>query len=148
MRRMLAYKPDSRVLMFSMYEDLIYADRALKAGACGYVTKASAPNVLVEAVHAIALGKKYVSPDIAQRLAQERVAADSEAAGGLSAREFEVLRMLVQGLSIRDIAAAMGLNPKTVANHQWAIRQKLGANTAVQLAQIGSALLADRDKQS
>jgi DNA-binding NarL/FixJ family response regulator len=146
MRRMLARKPETRVLMFSMYEDVIYADRALQAGAYGYVTKASAPNVLVEAVHTVASGKKYISADIAQELALRHVATDTEAAHSLSAREFEVLRLLVQGLPVRDIAESMGLNPKTVANHQSSIKQKLGADTAVQLARIGASILLDPKK--
>jgi DNA-binding NarL/FixJ family response regulator len=141
MRRMLAHNAATRVLMFSMYEDVIYAERALQAGACGYVTKASAPNVLVEAVHAIARGKRYISADIAHALTQRQVARDGDASNGLSAREFEVLRMLVQGLTVRDIAEAMGLNAKTVANHQSTIKQKLGVETAVQLARVGSELL-------
>jgi DNA-binding NarL/FixJ family response regulator len=141
MRRMLAHNPDTRILMFSMYEDVIYAERALQAGACGYVTKASAPNVLVEAVHAIAHGKRYMSADVAHSLTRRQVAGAGAASNGLSAREFEVLRMLVQGLSVRNIAAAMGLNAKTVANHQSAIKQKLGVETAVQLARVGSELL-------
>ena len=69
MRRMLAYKPEARVLIFSMHEDAIFARRALQAGAFGYVTKASAPNVLVEAIHSVAAGKKYLSPEVAQKLA-------------------------------------------------------------------------------
>jgi len=147
MRRMLAHNADTRVLMFSMYEDVIYAERALQAGACGYVTKASAPTVLVEAVHSIARGKKYLSADIAHAITRRQIASDAAATNGLSAREFEVLRMLVQGLSVRDIAEAMGLNAKTVANHQSAIKHKLGAETAVQLARIGSELLAS-DKRA
>src|SRR5580693_6287482 len=69
MRRMLIYKPDARILMFSMHEDTIFATRALQGGGCGYVTKASAPHVLVEAVFAVAAGRKYISPEIAQKLA-------------------------------------------------------------------------------
>lgn len=133
MRRMLIYKADARVLIFSMHEDAIFAKRALQAGAFGYVTKASAPNVLVEAIHAVACGKKYLSPEIAQKLALRDFAIDQSVADGLSAREFEVLRLLAQGQSIREIAQSMGLNPKTVANHQSAIKQKLGADTAIQL---------------
>lgn len=140
MTRMLARQPATRVLIFSMYEEPIFANRALRAGACGYVTKASAPNVLVEAVHAIRQGKRYISADIAQKLAFRNVVADADANGGLSAREFEVLRLLVQGMSVRDIALSMGLNPKTVANHQSAIKQKLGADTAVQLLRIAESL--------
>jgi two-component system invasion response regulator UvrY len=139
MRRMLAYRPEARVLIFSMHEDAIFARRALQTGAFGYVTKASAPNVLVEAIHSVAAGKKYLSPEIAQRLALHDFASDQTES--LSAREFEVLRLLAQGRSIKDIAESMGLNPKTVANHQSAIKQKLGADTAIQLlkraAQLG-----------
>jgi len=145
MRRMLDQQPETRVLIFSMYEDSIFAHRALQAGACGYVTKASAPNVLVEAVHVVARGKKYISADVAQALALRNVTADAAAADGLSAREFEILRMLVQGHSVRDIAQTLGLTPKTVANHQSAIKQKLGAETAVQLLRIASGLGIDAD---
>jgi two-component system, NarL family, invasion response regulator UvrY len=146
MSRMLAREPETRVLMFSMYEDAIFANRSLRAGACGYVTKASAPNVLVEAVHAVSRGKRYISADIAQKLALRNVVADAAANDGLSAREFEVLRLLVQGQSVREIAQSLGLNPKTVANHQSAIKQKLGADTAVQLLRIAESLGLDLGK--
>jgi two-component system, NarL family, invasion response regulator UvrY len=140
MRRMLAQNPSTRVLMFSMYEDAIFANRALQAGAYGYVTKASAPNVLVDAVLTVARGKPYLSADIAQALAQRNALADSPSADALSAREFEVLRLVVQGLPIKEIAKTLGLTPKTVSNHQSAIKQKLGAESAVQLVRIASGL--------
>jgi len=121
MRRMLAETPDTRVLIFSMHEDAIFAKRALQAGAYGYVTKASAPSILIEALHSVAGGTKYLSADVAQTLALSATALDRAASDGLSAREFEVLRLLAQGESIKDIAQSMGLNPKTVFNHQSAI---------------------------
>jgi len=133
MRRMLARKPQTRVLIFSMHEETIFAKRALQAGAFGYVTKASAPNALVDAVHTVAAGQKYLSAAMAHNLALHQSTADEAASGSLSAREVEVLRLLVQGLPIKEIAASLGLNPKTVANHQSAIKQKLGADTAIQL---------------
>jgi DNA-binding NarL/FixJ family response regulator len=133
MRRMLLYRPSARVLIFSMHEDAIFARRALEGGAFGYVAKASAPNVLVEAINSVASGKKYLSPEMAQKLVLRDLVIDQTAAGGLSGREFEVLRLLAQGWSIGKIAQAMGLNPKTVANHQSAIKNKLGADTAIQL---------------
>jgi two-component system, NarL family, invasion response regulator UvrY len=141
MRRMLNRTPDTRVLMFSMYEDVIYADRALQAGACGYVTKSSAPDVLVEAVHSVARGKRYISADIAHALTMRQLANDPKAGNSLSTREFEILRLLVRGVPVREIAEAMGLTPKTVANHQSAIKQKLGVENAVQLARVGNELL-------
>jgi DNA-binding NarL/FixJ family response regulator len=140
MRRMLDQEPDTRVLIFSMHEEAIFAKRALQAGAFGYVTKASAPGVLVEAVHTIADGRKYLSATVAQALALRADALDAAGSNGLSAREFEVLRQLVQGRSINDIARSMGINPKTVSNHQSVIRQKLGADSAVQLLSIAKKL--------
>jgi two-component system, NarL family, invasion response regulator UvrY len=140
MRRMLLYKPEARVLMFSMHEDVIFVRRALQAGAFGYVTKASAPNVLVHAIHSIAAGRKYISPEIALALALSDFGGERDAADGLSAREFEVLRLLAQGQSIKDIAESLGLNPKTVANHQSTIKQKLGADSAIQLLKKASQL--------
>ena len=143
MRRMLAYDPQTRVLMFSMYEDAIYAQRALQAGAFGYVTKASAPDVLVEAVHRVAAGKHYLSADVAQALALRNRVTDPVSRDALSSREFEVLRLIVQGVSLRDIAQRLGVNPKTVANHQSLIRQKLGADSAMQLLRIAARLGLD-----
>jgi two-component system, NarL family, invasion response regulator UvrY len=138
MRRMLIHEPGTRVLMFSMHEETIFAKRALQAGAFGYVTKASAPNVLIEAVHSIALGQKYLSAEIACKLALHDFASDLS--DGLSARETEILRRLARGLSIKEIAESMGLNPKTIANHQTAIKQKLGVETAIQLLRKASEL--------
>jgi DNA-binding NarL/FixJ family response regulator len=103
-----------------------------------YVTKASAPHVLVEAIHAVAAGRKYLSADVAQRLALRNYAADQSE--GLSAREIEVLGLLAQGQSIKEIAQSMGLSPKTIANHQSAIKQKLDADTALQLLRKASDL--------
>jgi two-component system, NarL family, invasion response regulator UvrY len=131
MRRMLAHDPGARVLIFSMHEEAIFATHALQAGAAGYLTKASAPDALVQAVHSIASGKKYVSADIARKLALREL--EAREAGELTEREFEVLQLLAQGRSIKDIAESMGLNPKTVANHQSAIKSKLGAETAIDL---------------
>jgi two-component system, NarL family, invasion response regulator UvrY len=138
MRRMLVYDPEARVLIFSMHEDTIFARRALQAGSVGYVTKASAPNVLVEAIHTVAAGKKYLSPEIAQKLALRDFSGDQ--ADSLSAREFEVLRMLAQGHSVKEIAQSMGLSPKTVSNHQTALKQKLGADSAIQILKKATQL--------
>ncbi len=140
MRRMLEHEPGTRILIFSMHEDVIFAQHALQAGAFGYVTKASAPAVLVEAVHTVASGTRYLSRDVAQTLALRAAPADETARQGLSPRELDVLRLLVQGQSIKDIAQAMGINPKTVSNHQSVIRQKLGADTPIQLLRMAKKL--------
>jgi two-component system invasion response regulator UvrY len=138
MRRILITKPNARVLIFSLHEDAVFARRALQAGAFGYVTKASAPKVLVEAIHVVAGGRRYLSPEVAQKLALSDYAAGE--ADGLSAGEFEVLRLLARGHSVKEIAESLGVSPKTVANRQSAIKQKLGVDTAIQLLRKASQL--------
>lgn len=140
LRRIRTRDAEARVLMFSMYDEPVFAARALQAGARGYVTKAAAPQVLVEAVLAVAAGKAYIVPSIAQELALRSLAPEASGGEALSPREFEVLRMLVDGRSVGEIARSLGLTPKTVANHQSALRQKLGAVTAVQLLQAAARL--------
>lgn len=139
-RRILAHQPQARVLVFSMYEDAIFVRRALEAGATGYLTKASAPRVLVEAVNAVASGRRFLSSDVAQALALQPTSTKRIAHDVLSAREFEVLKLLVQGCTLNDIAKQLGLNPKTVSNHQSSIKQKLGAETPTQLLRAAMRL--------
>lgn len=140
LRRILAHDSKARVLMFSMYEDTIFVKRALEAGAAGYLTKAAAPRVLVEAVATVASGRRFLSPDVAQMLALQPTSAESATPDVLSAREFEVLKLLADGCTVNEIAQQLGLNPKTVSNHQSAIRQKLGAETATQVLRAAMRL--------
>ena len=145
-RRILARQPLARILMFSMHEDVVFPSRALQTGARGYVTKSSAPEVLVEAVRLVAAGKLYISHDMAQELAVQMLPGNESPLQALSAREFEVFRLLVGGHSIGEIAKILSLSYKTVANHQSSIRQKLDvSNTAqvVRLAMSHGLLSAD-----
>ncbi len=140
LRRIRARDPQAQVLMFSMYEDPVFAARCLQTGARGYVTKAAAPDVLVEAVLTVARGEPYLVGSVAQQLALRNVAVEQGAAENLSPREFEVLRMLVAGRPLSDIGKSLGLSAKTVANHQSILRQKLGAGSALQLLQAAARL--------
>jgi DNA-binding NarL/FixJ family response regulator len=89
-------------------------------------------------VHAVTAGNRYLSTDIAQRLALREFAGKKTE--GLSTRELEVLRWLAQGQSVKEIAESIGLSPKTVANHQSSIKQKLEADTAIELLRRVSEL--------
>jgi DNA-binding NarL/FixJ family response regulator len=135
LRRILIRRPDACVLMFSMYQDGIYATRAFGAGARGYLSKASAPDLLVEAVRLVAGGQRFVSPDIEAAMSKQSSQAN-QLAETLSPRELEVLRMLTQGFGVEEIGQRLGLSPKTAANHQSSIKQKLGAESALQLMLI------------
>ena len=139
-RRMLKDQPHLRILMFSMYDDAIYARRALEAGALGYLSKASAPEVLVRAIHAVSRGERYVSPDVATNMTESAAQPGMSGIETLTPREFEVLRLLVQGETVRSISEKLALSEKTVANHQSAIREKLGTRNSAQLARLASQL--------
>jgi len=135
-RRMLAREPEARVLVFSMHEDALFGSRALQAGARGYVTKASAPEVLVEAVRAVSAGRMFISHDMAQHLALQAVPGQELPLDTLSPREFEVFRLLAEGKPVAEIARILSLSQKTIANYQSAIRQKLEADTSAQMVWI------------
>jgi two-component system, NarL family, invasion response regulator UvrY len=142
-RRIIARKPSAKILVFSMHEDASLAERAIQLGARGYVTKSSAPETLASAVADIVQGKLALSPDIAQALAILKVTADDNPVNVLSAREFEIFRLLAGGHSVASIATLMSLSGKTVANYHSLIKQKLGISTDVELV-----LLAQRQKVS
>ncbi len=137
-RRMLAREPGARVLVFSMHEDVVFASRALAAGARGYIAKSAAPEVLVEAIRRIATGRGYVDHGMAQKLALQRVGSEPDPVSVLTEREFEVFRLLAQGQPVGEIASILNLTAKTVANHQSALRQKLGVDNAAQLVRLAA----------
>jgi len=134
-RRLLKEQPRLRVLIFSMYDDAIYASRALEAGALGYLSKVSAPEVLVKAIYAISRGEFYLSSDVAANIGRSAAQLDV-----LTPRQLEVLRLLAQGETIKSISEKLGLSEKTIANQQWAIRAKLGARNSAQLALLAAKL--------
>ena len=135
-RRIVARQSDARVLVFSMHEDTLFVEQALQAGARGYIGKRSAPLVLVEAVRQIANGNIYIDPDIAQRLAYQKTRGGDSPLLALSTREFEILCLLAEGLSISTIANRLALSYKTVANYATQIKSKLEVETNSELTRI------------
>lgn len=125
-------KPQLPVLMLSIHSEEQYAMRALKAGASGYLTKESAPDELVNAIHKVVTGGLYVSANMAERLAAElRAPAGRSAHELLSDREFEVLCLMGRGKSVSQVATELSLSVKTVSTYRANILQKLGLeNTA------------------
>ena len=135
-RRIIQRKHDARILAFSMHEDTIFVEQALQAGARGYIGKSSAPEVLVEAVKAVASGNIFLDPDIAQRLAFQKTRGPNSPIAGLSTREFEIFCLLAEGGTVADIAKRLSLSNKTVANYATQIKAKLGINTVAEMAHI------------
>lgn len=135
-RRVIVRDPDQKILVFSMHEDAVFSSRALQAGARGYVTKSAAPEVLVEAVRLVAAGKLYISHEMAQELAVQMLPGKEKPIDALSAREFEVFRLLVAGHSLQEISKILCLSYKTVANYQSNIRQKLDVSNTAQVVRV------------
>lgn len=133
LRRIVAREREARVLVFSMHEDAALAERAMRLGARGYVTKSNAAEVLADAVADVAAGRLFLSSDVARAIAIYKLAEDQDPFACLSAREFEIFRLLVVGQSVNAIAELLKLSAKTVANHHSSIRLKLRVNSDVEL---------------
>jgi two-component system, NarL family, invasion response regulator UvrY len=136
LRRFKLRWPLLPILVFSMHDTVAFATQALRAGANGYVTKGSDPQLMVDAVREVLGGEVVLSPDVRQRL--ERVAADIRASPtlGLSVREFDIFRMIAGGKNHEDIAQLLNLSIKTVSNNHSNIRQKLGVTTDIELLDV------------
>lgn len=132
LQQLQTLKPDLRVLILSMYPEKQYAQRALKAGAAGYLTKESVPEELIAALRRVAEGGKYVSQSLAETLARELVGeVEREPHESLSDREYQVMTLLAGGKTVTDIATDLSLSVKTVSTYRRRILEKLNlTNTA------------------
>ncbi len=129
-----ARHPGVRVVVLSAHAEEEYAERALRLGARAYVSKDRSGEELLEAIRRAAAGLRYVSETLAQRLAA-RLAGDAQRSGAerLSDRELDVLRRLGSGRTVKEIAAALALSPKTVSTYRERLLQKLSLDSTAQL---------------
>ncbi|MCX4190793.1 response regulator transcription factor [Methylophaga sp. OBS3] len=137
LRRIKVRYAQARVIMFSMHENATLAVQSMAAGAVGYVSKSGDANELLAAIrHVFTTGKTYLSSDMAQRIALQSVSGDDDPTRRLSVREFEVFRLLAEGLPLDEIAAKLSLGHKTVANYQTVLKHKLGFTSSVELVRL------------
>ncbi len=131
-------KPDLPVLILSIFTEELYAVRVLKAGAAGYLNKNAAPYELIKAVQRISLGKKYITPEIAEKLL---INPDSEKKPHemLSNREFEIFKQLALGKTVSQIADSLSIALTTVSTHRSRIMDKLGLATNSELTRYALA---------
>ncbi len=119
-------KPGIPVLMMSMHHEDQYALRVLKAGASGYLNKSSVHEELIKAIHTVRIGRKYITPSIAEKLAGAlNASTGKQLHETLSNREFEILKMIASGKSISDIAAQLSLSATTVSTYRSRILEKM-----------------------
>jgi DNA-binding NarL/FixJ family response regulator len=127
-------RPKVPILLLSMHPEEQYARRALKAGASGYLTKESVPEELQRAVRKIVAGGRYVSATLAEKLAYDlRNGVDVPVHELLSDREFQVLRMIALGKTVKQIADDIALSVKTVSTYRARILEKTGMRTTAEL---------------
>ena len=127
-----------RILVWSMYPESLYAERALRAGAQGYLNKGQATRHVLDAVRAILQGRVYVSGELADRLLQRVVGQKPEehsAISGLSDRELEAFQHIGEGMTTESIAQKMHVSPKTVETFRARIKEKLGISNLTELIQ-------------
>jgi DNA-binding NarL/FixJ family response regulator len=138
LRHIRQWDRNARILIFSMHLSAAVTLTAFEAGASGFVTKSSGPAELIRAVSGVAAGARVLSPDVSEALAADRLAGPSDVIRDLSPRETEILRLLASGMESEEIAVLLGLSPKTVRNHHYAIKAKIGARNDAQLVWIAA----------
>ena len=135
-RRIIRKDANAKVLVFTMHEDTVFVDQALRAGARGYLSKSSAPKTLIKAIEEIARGGVYIDDRLVQHLAFQKARDEIGPFSSLSTREFEIFCLLAEGLNTNEIAARLSIGYKTVANYSSQIKNKLQVNTTAELARL------------
>jgi two-component system, NarL family, invasion response regulator UvrY len=135
-KRIIARYPTAKLLVLSMHENAAFANQALKAGAKGYLAKNSLAEEIVDALESIANGQPYISTGIARKIALQNIGNKGDPMQQLSAREFEIFRLIAEGQETDEIALSLKISSKTVANYQTTIKQKLGITSPVELVRL------------
>jgi DNA-binding NarL/FixJ family response regulator len=137
LKEIKAQFPELPVLVLSMHDESLYAERALRAGAGGYVMKQEAPQTLLAAIRSVLSGQVYVSPKMGATLLQRMVGGRKKNGGlpmdRLTDRELEIFRMIGSGKSMKEIAAKLFLSVKTIEAHREHIKQKLNLPSSAEL---------------
>jgi DNA-binding NarL/FixJ family response regulator len=128
--------PNVRVVFLTMHRDAAYARRALEAGALGFVLKHSAPAELVLAVRAALQGRTFITPDLAAEVVRTAQQNDADPLAALTPRQREILQLLAEGKTAKDIATALSLSTRTVEFHKYALMDTLGMQNSSELVRF------------
>ncbi|MBS3954787.1 MAG: response regulator transcription factor [Methylomicrobium sp.] len=146
-RRICNRDNQAKILVFSVHDEQVYVNRAMMAGAKGYITKNSAPAILVEAIQKISEGGEYIEEGLLKNTTSAGNPSDYRALiESLSAREFDVFCLLAKGLTMHKVADELCLGYKTAANYGTQIKNKLKVSTVAELAHIAMALGVVKNK--
>ncbi|KRR00243.1 LuxR family transcriptional regulator, partial [Bradyrhizobium jicamae] len=143
MRRIRKDDPEARIIIFSMNDDPALVVRAIETGAQGYVSKGDDPRMLVKAVRKVAAGDNFISPQLAEAVTFSGASIKANPASQMTARELEILRLLGRGDKIVEVANALEISYKTVANTTSLLKQKLSAKNHSDLIRIAMEMGLD-----
>jgi DNA-binding NarL/FixJ family response regulator len=143
MRRIRKDDPDAKIIVFSMNDDPAFVVRALEMGAQGYVSKGDDPRLFVKAVRKVAAGERFISPHLAKAVTFAGAEIKANPSAQMNARELEILRLLGRGDKIVEVADALDISYKTVANVTSLLKQKLGAKNHSDLVRIAIEMELD-----
>lgn len=136
-RRICLKDSDAKILAFSVHDEMVYVHRAMNAGAKGYISKNSAPSILIEAIHVIAAGDTYIEAIFLKNSVNHPHGTDYKTIiESLSAKEFDVFLLLAKGFTAHKISEKLHLSYKTAANYGTQIRSKLKVSSVAELAHI------------
>ena len=135
-RLIIIDNPSAKILVFSMHEELVFVEQALQAGAHGYMTKSSNPQLLSKAIKKIYNGKKYIDDELQKRMLYKKSAEDDPQLSDLSTREFQIFCLLAEGLTTVEISKQLSISNKTAANYGTQIKNKLNVTTVADIARI------------
>ena len=141
LRRILALDASAKVVIFSMHAEPVYAVRAMKAGARGYVSKSAPVDELIAAIRKVSAGGQYIDREVASRIAVSQLTSE-DPMQQLSMREAEILRLLGQGKSLTAISESLGVAYKTVANTCSNMKAKLGVERTADLIRLAIEMKA------
>lgn len=141
-KRLVQRDKNVKILVFSVHDEQVYVNRALNAGAKGYITKNSAPEILPDAIESIQQGEQYVEQGLVKKSSDELEEEHDyqNIIQTFSAREFDVFRLLAKGLTTHKIADELHLGYKTIANYVTQIKKKLRVSSIAELAHIAVVL--------
>lgn len=132
-KRIKSLRPCLAILVLTMYAEAQFAARALQSGADGYITKGRGGDALCSAIRRVACGKKYIDPDLAEKIIFDVKVQAESVQGRLTDRELQVLNMLQRGKTVTEIAGVLALSPKTVSTHKVRVMQKLHCQNNAEL---------------
>ena len=137
-RHIVSANSDIKILVFTMHEEVVFVERALQAGAIGYMTKSTDPKMLTKAIKSVSQGKKYIDSDLNKKMTYEyeHLREDDSLLSDLSAREFQIFCLLAEGKNTNDISKLLNISYKTAANYSSQIKNKLHASTIADIARI------------